>query len=114
MKRKFYRGFFTNGSVKNIGKVDKGKYGYEIQMDDDKSIIPKNTLVKYNFCYCKRNINGESFKSIEKRQPICSICDIKCMSPEQNDYHGYKTKSKKKCKGLNKLKKDFNQFYINN
>ena len=107
MKRNYYKGFYTNGTVKNIGKITNGK----VYFSENNGKINKKCdelLKELNYCYCKRELNNKiKFKSIEKRKPMCNICNKKCYSPVVYDYYNYKLKSKKKSKGLNKRKRFF-------
>ena len=126
MKREYYRGFFTNGTV---GKIIRGDKIYLIDIKSPKKNINNNEnndeyhdenddkyhdenenkknsknkdynfmLKKMNYCYSKRRIdNIINFKSIEKRKMVCMECNRKYYDPI-NDLHNYKTKSKKKSK----------------
>ncbi len=123
MKRGYYKGFFTNGTVKFVGKINGGDKIYlmniklsnqninENENKNENENNNENELKKLNYCYSKRKIdNIINFKSIEKRKMVCVKCNKKCCDAI-NNLHDYKTKSKKKSKGSNKVKKNFNEFY---
>jgi hypothetical protein len=104
MRRNCYRGYYTNGSVKNVKKIfDKRGFKAEdfLAKESAKELEPVSKPVK-SYCYCKRKTGCESFR-IEKKTPVCDLCDMRCFCPEVFDWNGYKTKSKGKVKGHNKF-----------
>lgn len=84
MRRKLYKGFYTNKTIKNIG-----------HMKDDNGILHKDA---YKYMVTHKYFN------LDKSKSICGYCHKKCpISEPADNWHDYKTKSKKKEKGNKKL-----------
>ena len=98
MRRKSYKGFYTNKTIKNVGQMNDTNNYNDIAIG---KILHKDA---YKYMVTHKYFN------LEKSRSICGYCHKKCtISEPANDWYDYKTKSKKKRKGNHKiLQKNFN------
>ncbi len=97
MKTNFYKNHYSNKSIKNIGKKTEI---FVHQFEDNQSVVQK---IKSENSY--KYVENNQLK-LERTKTFCWICNKKCGNTEPiHGFYDYKTKSKKKRKGIYKREK---------
>lgn len=100
MRKPLYKNIRSNKTIAKLGQR------YDYVRHGENSLQRIKDSLSYNFVE-----NNIDWYKLERPKLFCSICGRKCGNPElMNDLHSYKTKSKKKSKGINKRRRYTQEF----
>lgn len=132
MKRKYYKQIYSNGSIKNVGRIYIRGITYS---DTGEPIGYTNRMTPMSFGYyrtCKINydifeykpikellqltestdLNNIKLFNVEQPKSMCCICNNKCGNPEFLRKGSKKTKSRNKIKGTMKNRSKYQYDYF--